>query len=529
VLVETSIDESFEAYGRQIDEAPPVLRAAHISKSYGPVEANVDVTLDVRSSEIHAVLGENGAGKSTLMRILYGMEAPDQGFIELFGERRTFGSPRDAIDAGVGMVHQHFTLVPTLTVLENVILGRRIAGRGVLRLSRARRLVKGLAEHYRLSVDLDATVSHLSVGEQQRVEILKALVRGAKALILDEPTAVLTPQEVSELSITLREQARAGLAIFIVTHKLSEVMDLAHRVSVMRRGRLAGTWLVGETTSDELVTHMIGRSRQAEPARTQGIFGAAILYIRNVHALSDRDRKALNGVNLTVRAGEVVGIAGVEGNGQQELTETIMGLRPVTAGEIVIDGANVLDKTTSDILTLGVAHVPQDRHRDGLVLDFSVAENSILIEHREPEFRERGLIARTKMKRFAAKLVKEFAIRCGGIDEPTRTLSGGNQQKLVLGRELARKPKLLIAAQPTRGLDVGAIDYVHTQIIERRNAGTAVMLVSTELDEIFALSDRIAVLREGRIACILERAEATVERIGAMMLGSGSSADGVTK
>jgi ABC-type uncharacterized transport system ATPase subunit len=529
VQVPTSIDESFEEHGRQLDEAPVVLRAVHISKSYGRVQANIDVTLDVRAGEIHAVLGENGAGKSTLMRILYGMEAPDQGFIELSGGQKTFGSPRDAIDAGVGMVHQHFTLVPTLTVLENVILGRKIAGRGVLRLSGARRLVTSLAERYRLCVDLDATVSHLSVGEQQRVEILKALVRGAKALILDEPTAVLTPQEVSELSVTLREQARTGLAIFIVTHKLSEVMDLAHRVSVMRRGRLAGTWLVNETTPDELVTHMIGRSRQIEPMRTHGIFGAPVLYLHDVHALGDRDRKALNGVSLTIRAGEVVGIAGVEGNGQQELAESIMGLRPVTAGDIVIDGANVLDMATSDILALGVAHVPQDRHRDGLVLDFSVAENAILIEHRETKFRERGLIARTKMRRFAAKLVKDFAIRCNGVDDATRALSGGNQQKLLLGRELAREPKLMIAAQPTRGLDVGAIDYVHAQIIERRNAGTAVMLVSTELDEVFALSDRIAVLREGRIVCILDRAEATVERIGAMMLGSSSTPREVTE
>ena len=497
-----STDESLEDCGRQPDVVPPVLRAVHISKSYGRVAANVDVTLDVRAGEIHAVLGENGAGKSTLMRMLYGMEAPDRGSIELFGERRKFDSPRDAIDAGVGMVHQHFTLVPTLTVLENVILGRKIAGRGVLRLSRARRLVASLAENYRLSVDLDATVSHLSVGEQQRVEILKALVRGAKALILDEPTAVLTPQEVSELSTTLREQARRGLAVFIVTHKLSEVMDLAQRVSVLRRGHLVGTWPINETTRDALVTHMIGRPRQADPARTQGALGVPILYLHEVHALGDRDRKALNGVNLTVRAGEIVGIAGVEGNGQQELTETITGLRPATAGDIVIDGAGVLDTATADILALGVAHVPQDRHRDGLVLDFSVAENAILIEHREPEFQKRGLIVLTKMRRFTAKLVKDFAIRCSGVDDPTRSLSGGNQQKLVLGRELAREPKLLIAAQPTRGLDVGAIDYVHAQIIERRNSGTAVMLISTELDEILALSDRIAVLREGRIVCI---------------------------
>jgi simple sugar transport system ATP-binding protein len=500
------------------------LRAVGISKSYSRVQANVDVTLDVREGEVHAVLGENGAGKSTLMRILYGMEAPDQGFIELLGQRKIFGSPRDAIDAGIGMVHQHFTLVPTLTVLENLILGRRIAGRGVLRLRAARRYVASLAERYRIAIDLDATVSHLSVGQQQRVEILKALVRGAKVLILDEPTAVLTPQEIAELSATLKEQARKGLAIFIVTHKLAEVMDLADRVSVMRLGRLAGTWRIGETTSEQLVTHMIGRSRQTQLARSDGAPGLPILYLKDVSALGDRGRKALNGATLTIHAGEVVGIAGVEGNGQQELAEAITGLRPVTSGDIVLDGENIRDKTTFDILEMGVAHVPQDRHRDGLVLDFSVAENAILIEHRRASFREHGLIARANMNRFAAKLIKDFAIRCSGPDAPMRGLSGGNQQKLILGRELARGPKLLIAMQPTRGLDVGAIDYVHSQIIERRNAGTAVMLVSTELDEVLALSDRIAVLREGCIVGILDRAEATAERIGVMMLGSESPA-----
>ena len=503
-------------------EMPPVLRAVRISKAYGRVQANSNVSLSIFRGEIHAVLGENGAGKSTLMRILYGMEAQDQGFIELFGENRNFGSPRDAIDAGIGMVHQHFTLVPTLTVLENLILGSALAGRGMLRLGAARRAIADMAASYRIAVDLDAKVSQLSVGAQQRIEILKALVRGAKVLILDEPTAVLTPQEVAELSVTLREQARKGLAIFIVTHKLAEVMELADRVSVMRMGHLVGTWTVAETSPEQLVAHMIGRSRQTQLDRLDRSPGLPVLYLDDVHALGDRGRNALNGTTLTVNAGEVVGIAGVEGNGQHELAEVITGLRPIARGNVVLNGESIRDRTTSEILGAGVAHVPQDRHRDGLVLDFSVAENAILIEHGRARFHRHGLIARDNVASFADELIKSFDIRCSGGGARMRGLSGGNQQKLILGRELARQPKLLIAMQPTRGLDVGAIDYVHSQIILRRNAGTAVLLVSTELDEILALSDRIAVLREGRIVAVLECAGATAERIGALMLGSAA-------
>jgi simple sugar transport system ATP-binding protein len=449
------------------------------------------------------------------------MESPDRGAIELLGARRIFSNPRDAIAVGIGMVHQHFTLVPTLTVLENLILGSPIAGRGILHMRAARRQVAELAARYRIAVDLDATVSQLSVGEQQRVEILKALARGAKVLILDEPTAVLIPQEVAELSVTLKEQARNGLAIFIVTHKLAEVMQIADRVTVMRAGRVVGTWAIGETTADELVTHMIGRPRQRQLARAEQPAGRPILYLSDVTALGDRGRRALDGVSLTIHAGEVVGIAGVEGNGQGELAEAITGLRPVIKGDIVLDGVNIRDGATFDILEMGVAHVPQDRHRDALVLDFSVAENAVLIDHRQASFRSRGLIARGQVARFAAKLVADFGIRCAGIDAPTRSLSGGNQQKLILGRGLAREPKLLVAMQPTRGLDIGSIDYVHGRIIERRNAGTAVMLVSTELDEILALSDRIAVLREGRVVGVFAHDEASADRIGALMLGRG--------
>jgi simple sugar transport system ATP-binding protein len=502
----------------------PILRACGISKAYGRVQANANVDLDVYEGEIHALLGENGAGKSTLMRILYGMEAPDEGTVEFGGEQRRFNSPRDAIDAGIGMVHQHFTLVPTLTVLENVILGTPLAGVGWLRLRHARRAVVELAARYHISVDVDAKVSQTSVGEQQRVEILKALVRGAKVLILDEPTAVLTPHEVVELATTLKQQTRKGLAIFIVTHKLPEVMEMADRVSVMRLGKLVGTWNIGATTPAELVTLMIGRSRQEHLDRQERAPGRPILYLNRVSALGGRGRTALDGATLTVHAGEIVGVAGVEGNGQTELAEVITGLRALTAGDVVLDGRSIRDCSTAEILNLGVAHVPQDRHHDALVLDFSVAENAILIEHGRRQFSRYGLVAAAEAAAFTSGLVASFDIRCSGPQARMRSLSGGNQQKLILGRELAREPKLLIAMQPTRGLDVAAIDYVHARIIAHRNAGTAVLLVSTELDEVLALSDRVAVLRQGRFVAVIDRDGASVDAIGPLMLGSRAEA-----
>jgi ABC-type uncharacterized transport system ATPase subunit len=502
----------------------PLLRAVGIIKTYGAVVANAEVTLDLRAGEIHAVLGENGAGKSTFMKVLYGLELPDSGRLELRGSPLVLHSPQDAIEAGIGMVHQHFMLVPTLTVLENLILGSEIGGKRLFDAGKAADKVGALAKKYGMDIDLDRPVGQLSLGEQQRVEILKALVRGASVLILDEPTAVLTPQEITKLLVVLRDLARQGLGILLVTHKLAEVMDVADRASVMRAGHLVGTWNIAETTTDVLVSQMIGRSRKVQLAREVARSNPIILELMDIEVTADRGRAALRGVRLTVRAGEIVGIAGVEGNGQREIAEVITGLLPAAAGDVILSGETIKYEPTVEILRRGVGHIPEDRHRDGLVLDFTIAENAVLVSHRDAPFRRYGLLARGAIASFAQKLIHDFAIRCNGAETVIRNLSGGNQQKLILGRELARKPKLLIAMQPTRGLDIGAIDYVHGRLMDLRNSGVAILLVSTELDEIVSLSDRIAVLRDGRVVGTLDRAEATPERIGLLMLGEERSA-----
>jgi simple sugar transport system ATP-binding protein len=500
------------------------LSARGVTKRYGNVLANADVSLDLHSGEIHALLGENGAGKSTIMKSLYGMVVPDEGHIEIDGAPLALFSPRDAIHAGIGMVFQHFMLVPTLTVLENLALGTDLAGRHLLRRSRARRALREIADRYRISIDLDRKVADLSVGEQQRVEILKALVRGARALILDEPTAVLTPSEITDLSRTLRELAAEGHGIIIVTHKLAEVMEISDRVSVMRQGRMIGTWRTEDTSADELVMHMIGRNLRNVHLATKHRPGRVVVEMKEIVAKSRRGVRGLNGVSLRIAAGEIVGIAGVEGNGQSELAEALAGLCRIDAGDIVLDGVSIAGRATDDILSAGVGHVPEDRHRDGAVLDFSLAENAILVDHGGATFQRRGFINRKKVDGFTERLIEDFSIHCEGPGSLFRTLSGGNQQKLVLGRELARSPKLLIAVQPTRGLDIGAIEYVHRRLLDQRTAGMAVLLISTELEEILALSDRVLVLRNGRIAGALGRSEASVEAIGDLMLGKSGMA-----
>jgi general nucleoside transport system ATP-binding protein len=368
------------------------LRATGISKAYGTVHANAGVDVDISRGEIHAILGENSAGKSTLMRILYGMEFPDAGQIELDGKPIVLRSPREAIKLGIGMVHQHFMLVPTLTVLENLILGNQTAGRGVLNLSSARSHIITLASRFHLFVDLDRKVSQLSVGEQQRVEILKVLVRRAKILILDEPTAVLMPQEIADLMVALRNLARQGFSIFIVTHKVAEVMEVSDRVSVMRLGHVIGTWNTVDTNPDELITHMIGHGRDVHLARSNLQPGKAILRLEDVHVPGDRGIDALRGLDLTIQPGEILGVAGVEGNGQQELAEAIIGLRPVETGSIVFDGINLRGVATIDVLRKGVGFIPQDRHHDALVLALSVAENAVLVCHPDKPFDRVGLI-----------------------------------------------------------------------------------------------------------------------------------------
>jgi simple sugar transport system ATP-binding protein len=498
---------------------PWMLSACGVTKRYGSVSANTDVSLELRSGEIHAVLGENGAGKSTIMKIFYGMVLPDEGSIEIDGKPLALRSPKDAIQAGIGMVFQHFMLVPTLTVLENLALGTELAKGVLLRKQSIRRKLTAIAERYRIAVDLDRRVGSLSVGEQQRVEILKALVRGARALILDEPTAVLTPSEIVDLGTTLRELAAQGHGIIIVTHKLAEVMDISDRVSVMRQGHVIGTWRTKETNAKELVLHMVGRDLQPARASSLSVPGRPILQMRNVVTEGLRGPLGLRSLSLDIAAGEIVGLAGVEGNGQSELAEAITGLRRVDAGTILLDGKEISNWKTGDILAAGVAHVPEDRHHNGVVLGFSVAENAILVGHQDRSLHYRGFLASKQVARFAQRLIGDFDIRCDGAEAEMSGLSGGNQQKLVLGRELARSPKLLIAMQPTRGLDVGAIEYVHARLAEQRAAGMAILLISTELEELLTLSDRIVVLRDGRITGEVCRSEATTETIGNLMLG----------
>ncbi len=499
-----------------------VIKAIGITKHYASVVANADVSLDLKTGEIHAVLGENGAGKSTLMKIIYGMEQPDSGHVEIDGKPLDLRSPRDAIDAGIGMVHQHFMLVDNLTVFENLIIGTRIGGRVFLAWRGARAQLAELGRRYGIDVDLGLAVSHLSVGEQQRVEILKALVRGARILILDEPTAVLTPQEVTALAKTLRRLASEGHGILIVTHKLPEVMAMSDRVTVMRRGRVVGTWRTEETTEKELVEYMVGRSLEGILPRTARALGTPMLFLHDVRAPGDGGRIGLNGIDLEVAAGEILGIAGVEGNGQRELAEVITGLRHAQSGEIVLDGSAITNQATEDILYAGVAHIPEDRNREGLVMDFSIAENAILVNHDRAPMQQRGFINAREVSRFVDGLIRDFAIKCTGAQAQMRELSGGNQQKLVLGRELSRNPKLLVAMQPTRGLDVAAIEYVHKRLIDQAAAGTAILLISSELDEILTLSDRIAVLRDGKIVGTLSRSAASAETIGPLMLAKSA-------
>ncbi len=488
-----------------------------VSKRYGAMWANRNVSLDLHSGEIHAVLGENGAGKSTLMKIIYGMELPDDGRVELNGKPLAIASPHDAIAAGIGMVHQHFMLVPTLTVLENLVLGHPLSGKFMVSHRTIRPKLAELARRYRIDVDLDRIVGELSVGEQQRVEVLKALVRGARVLILDEPTAVLTPDEVRDLGATLQELVQQGHGIFIVTHKLAEVMHLSNRISVMRRGEVVGTWPTESVNESDLVTHMVGRSLQAPAPRPPRQQRPVMFEMQHVSAPGPRGRPGLKDIGLSVAAGEILGIAGVDGNGQQELAEVITGLRQISSGEIILDGIAITRKPTAEIFQAGIAHVPQDRHRDGVVLDFSLGDNAILVDQSAPVARN-GLVDRGAINKFTDQLIRSFGVRGGGPDATMRSLSGGNQQKMVLARELSRQPKLLIAMQPTRGLDVGAIADVHARLLDQREAGMAILLISAELDEIVALSDRVAVLREGAIAGVLD--QPSIESIGTLMLAS---------
>ena len=499
-----------------------LLELRGITKRFGSLTANDAIDLTVEPGEIHALLGENGAGKSTLMNVLYGLYQPDEGEIVVDGVPRRFNGPGAAIAAGIGMVHQHFMLIPVFTVAENVMLGHEDVSGPFGRLSRrkAAATVRELSERYGLDVDPDAMVEDLSVGVQQRVEILKALTRKAGVLILDEPTAVLTPREIDDLIRVMQELRAGGTSIVFITHKLREVKTVADRITVIRRGRVVGEAAV-DATERELASMMVGRDVQLvvdkQPARP----GPVILEISGLTVADDRGQTTVNGIDLKVRAGEIVALAGVQGNGQEELVEALLGLRVPSAGSITLDGAELVGRTPHQILNSGVGFVPEDRQRDGLVGSLTVAENLVLDRSDSDDFSQGPMLRLSAIRRNATARVAEFDIRPTTVTAPASTLSGGNQQKVVLAREMSRELRLLIVSQPTRGVDVGAQEFIHKRIVAERDGGTPVVIVSTELDEVLALADRIAVMYRGQIIGELPGG-ASRDEVGLMMAGVGA-------
>ncbi len=495
------------------------MRMTGIVKRFPGVLANDHVDFDVKAGEIHALLGENGAGKSTLMRQLYGLYKPDEGKIFINGIEKSFNSPQDAIDAGIGMIHQHFMLVPSLTVVENVALGLKSSRGPLLDLDRVEKRVKSLCQQYGLKIDPRAYVWQLAVGEQQRVEIIKALYRGAALLILDEPTAVLTPQEVDELFKTFEQMARDGHALIFISHKLHEVLAISHRITVLRDGRVVGTRPTQGATKTELAQMMVGRPVILQYERPPAERGEPRLVIDNLIVRGDRGEDALRGVSLTVHAGEILGLAGVSGNGQRELAEALAGLRPVRQGKILLNGRDVTHANPAARIEAGQSYIPEERMREGAIKEFTVADNFILEDHAKPPYSRRAFLDFRSIRRESSRLIEEYNVKTPSLDTPVKNLSGGNIQKMILARELSRRPAVLIASQPTRGVDIGATEYIHQRLLEQRNAGTATLLISEDLDEIRALSDRIAVIYEGKIVGIVGRNEATVEQLGLMMAG----------
>jgi simple sugar transport system ATP-binding protein len=502
-------------------EDASVLELRGITKRFPGVVADDHVDFDLRRGEVHALLGENGAGKSTLMNILYGLYKPDEGEILIGGKEVSFHSAKDAIEAGIGMVHQHFMLIPVMTVAENIVLAQEPTRAGVfLDFDAARERVRHLSETFRFAIDPDALVERISVGQQQRVEILKALYRRADILILDEPTAVLTPQESQELFGILRTLVKEGMSVIFITHKLNEVLEIADRITVLRRGKKIDTIPRAGATEEALARMMVGRDVLLRVQKTTATPAEdPLLDVRDLMVEDDRGLPAVRGVSFTVRAGEIVGLAGVEGNGQTELVEAITGLRRAKSGEVLVGGRTISHGSTRTMLDAGVGHIPEDRQRRGLVLEFTIAENVALHDYIHPPASKWGWLFPRRLVQRARELIREFDIRGGGPQTRAAALSGGNQQKLVAAREIARDPKVLVAAQPTRGLDVGAIEFVHRRLVEERDEGRAILLVSLELDEVLSLSDRLLVMYEGQIVAE-HAAGATEEEIGVEMLGA---------
>ena len=496
-----------------------VLEARGLTKRYGSLVANKQVQFGVRRGEIVALLGENGAGKTTLMNMLFGMTAPDAGSVLVDGEAKRLQSPRDALALGIGMVHQHFMLVPPFTVAENIALGVEPSRRGMLELGDLEAQITALGRRFGIDIDPRALVKDLSVGQQQRVEIIKALYRGARVLILDEPTAVLTPQEADDLFKVLRGLADEGTGIVFISHKLREVLDLAHRIVVMRRGEVAGEVLPRDTSPESLASLMVGRDVLLRVEKASSVPGIPVIVVRDLVVNDDRRVRAVNSVSLSVRTGEIVGVAGVQGNGQTELVEAITGLRATQSGSLHLGDRDLTRATVRERTDAGLSHIPEDRQRHGLVLPFTVAQNMILNRYYRSPFCRWMIMQAKAMRDQARELVERFDVRPANPEAPVGSLSGGNKQKVIIARELSRDVRALVASQPTRGVDVGSIEFIHGSLIAARDAGAAVLLVSAELDELLAVSDRILVMVRGSIVGEVEAATATREEIGLLMAG----------
>ncbi len=500
----------------------PVLEVKGITKKFADVIANDHIHFNLNRGEIHALLGENGAGKSTLMNIISGLYQPDEGNIFIEGLLTGIRESSDAIEFGIHMVHQHFMLIPVFSVIENIILGCELTRGFALDMKKARKQIDDLTKNYGLAVDLDAITENLAVGMQQRVEIIKALFRQVKILILDEPTAVLTPQEVEDLFKVMHQLTQKGVSIIFITHKLREVMTFAHRITVMRHGQVIGTTTPAETDEKELASMMVGRDVLLNVKKTSSQQGKTIIKIDNLSVLDERNIRAVQNVSFKVHAGEIVGIAGVQGNGQRELAEALAGLRAFHEGTVYLNQEEISSPRPRVLMEKGLGHVPEDRLKHGLVLPYSIADNQVLCSYYKPPF-ARNLKRNAKaVAANSEKLIKQFDIRASGPSIPVDTLSGGNQQKVILSRELSRDIQFLLANHPTRGLDVGSIEYIHQKIIEMRDQGVAVLLISSELDEILSLSDYIAVMFKGQIIAFLPAKKVTKDALGGMMAGAAA-------